>query len=153
MTSLPLLWIPQGKAINDWKQKYSGRRLPFIIVGLALLFFFDDFLLVLLVEELELFRLNGIYYHVAEGLLFLASIGLALAAYRALTNKPATGREGLIGQSGIVSAISNAGVSVRIRGELWQAECQQNVKVGDIVRVVTIDGLTLFVEKVGETDA
>jgi membrane-bound serine protease (ClpP class) len=36
---------------------------------------------------------------------------------------------------------------VRVQGELWQARCSGGADVGETVRVVELDGLTLVVER------
>jgi membrane protein implicated in regulation of membrane protease activity len=37
---------------------------------------------------------------------------------------------------------------VRVRGELWEARCSDDADVGEAVRIVRIEGLTLVVERV-----
>ena len=37
---------------------------------------------------------------------------------------------------------------VRVRGEIWQARCEQGADAGETVRIVGLDGLTLLVEPV-----
>jgi membrane-bound serine protease (ClpP class) len=39
---------------------------------------------------------------------------------------------------------------VRIHGELWDAHCAAGAAVGDAVRVVSVDRLSLEVERLGE---
>jgi membrane-bound serine protease (ClpP class) len=62
--------------------------------------------------------------------------------------KPATGREELIGEQGVVVAAASAGVEgmIRVHGELWQAVSAQPVSAGAAVRVVRVEGLKLYVE-------
>ncbi len=62
--------------------------------------------------------------------------------------KTATGREELIGSSGVVTTALQAGVEgmVRVHGELWQAESSQPVEQGKTVRVLRVEGLKLYVE-------
>ncbi len=70
--------------------------------------------------------------------------------------KPATGTEGLIGMTGLVTgAIPGAtgGTAgdgmIRVRGELWRAVALQPIAPGQSVRVRRVDGLTLHVEPAG----
>jgi membrane-bound serine protease (ClpP class) len=62
--------------------------------------------------------------------------------------KTATGREELIGASGIVTTALRAGAEgmVRVHGELWRAESSQPVEEGKTVRVTKVEGLKLYVE-------
>jgi membrane protein implicated in regulation of membrane protease activity len=39
---------------------------------------------------------------------------------------------------------------VRFRGEIWHAECDSDARVGDRVKVVGVEGLTLRVEPESE---
>ncbi len=84
------------------------------------------------------------------GLLALALARLALKAQR---GRVATGSEGLLDELGLVSAGIGIGApgKVRLHGEIWNAEADVPVDVGDRVRVVRVDGMTLRVEPVGDT--
>jgi membrane-bound serine protease (ClpP class) len=56
------------------------------------------------------------------------------------------GAETLIGaRAEVVSPCTPEG-RVRVQGELWRARCRGGVEVGDMVRVVEREGLTLLVE-------
>ena len=57
-----------------------------------------------------------------------------------------TGVEGLIGERGEAIEACDPRGQVRVRGEIWTAICEPSVDIGDGVRVVSIDGLTLGVE-------
>ncbi len=83
------------------------------------------------------------------GLLALALARLALKARR---NRVATGSEGLLDELGLVSAGIELGApgKVRLHGEIWNAEADVPVEVGDRVRVVRVDGMTVRVEPVGD---
>jgi membrane-bound serine protease (ClpP class) len=64
--------------------------------------------------------------------------------------KTATGKEELIGESGVVTVTLGAGTEgmVRVHGELWRAESSQALPEGKPVRVTKVEGLKLFVEPV-----
>ncbi|MFQ5723355.1 MAG: nodulation protein NfeD [Terriglobia bacterium] len=69
--------------------------------------------------------------------------------------KPATGQEGLVGQKGEVRqeiADTRKG-QIFVAGELWQAIADQKIPVGQSVRVVGMEGLTLRVEPLEPTSA
>ena len=56
-----------------------------------------------------------------------------------------TGAEGLIGSSAEVIERCDPVGRVRLRGEIWHARCPSGAAVGEAVRVVAVDGLTLDV--------
>ncbi len=63
--------------------------------------------------------------------------------------KPVTGKEGLIGLTGIVKedVDENHGM-VLVHGELWQARSKTPIKKGEKIKVIKVDGFTLTVKKV-----
>ena len=62
--------------------------------------------------------------------------------------RTATGREELVGLTGVVSSALQAGTEgmVRVHGELWRAESSQPVQEGMAVKVLRVEGLKLYVE-------
>jgi membrane-bound serine protease (ClpP class) len=59
--------------------------------------------------------------------------------------KRTTGAEALIGETAkVVEACQPKGM-VQLRGELWEARCDEGAARGDTVRVESLDGLTLVV--------
>jgi membrane-bound serine protease (ClpP class) len=64
--------------------------------------------------------------------------------------RPATGREELLGEQGVVVSALPAGSEgmIRIHGELWRATSSVPVPEGQPVRVLRIDGLRLAVEPI-----
>jgi membrane-bound serine protease (ClpP class) len=59
------------------------------------------------------------------------------------------GVETLIGESAqVVEACEPMG-QVRVRGELWRARSATSADVGQTVRIVAVDGLTLDIEATG----
>ncbi|MBP1911004.1 membrane-bound serine protease (ClpP class) [Thermococcus stetteri] len=80
-------------------------------------------------------------------LFFLFGMAAVIRAHR---RKPETGREEMIGAIGkVVEDLDPEGL-IKVRGELWKAVSADGstIKVGEKVRVVRMDGLTLIVEKV-----
>jgi membrane-bound serine protease (ClpP class) len=59
----------------------------------------------------------------------------------------ATGKEALIGVSAEVIEACDPRGRVRIRGEIWHAECSSPADVGDRVSITGVHGLTLRVER------
>jgi membrane protein implicated in regulation of membrane protease activity len=58
----------------------------------------------------------------------------------------ATGKEALIGTTAEVIEACDPRGRVRLRGEIWRAECGSRVEVGERVRVGGVHGLTLRVQ-------
>lgn len=86
---------------------------------------------------------------------FLVVIKLTISAIR---KKIVTGREALIGFEGEVLEYTRNEVSnqsqqmillVRIQGEIWQARSKADLKPGQKIRVMDIEGLLLTVEPIG----
>ncbi len=59
--------------------------------------------------------------------------------------RPKTGVETLLGQTADVVVECRPRGQVRIHGELWEAECPAGAEVGETVRVVGREDLTLTV--------
>jgi membrane-bound serine protease (ClpP class) len=75
------------------------------------------------------------------------------AAFRARRAPPTTGREGIVGQTGVVRARfepDGAGYrgKVFVRSELWNAVAEEPLEVGQRALVLANEGLTLEVRKV-----
>jgi membrane-bound ClpP family serine protease len=58
---------------------------------------------------------------------------------------PKSGKEGLIGETGVVLEWRKAKGIVLLRGEYWQASGPQNLSPGKQVKVESVDGLKLRV--------
>jgi membrane-bound serine protease (ClpP class) len=63
--------------------------------------------------------------------------------------KPTTGREGLVGEVGVVRSRIDPEGQIAVRGEIWTAFCDEAVEAGEKVRVLEVVGLKVKVEKVG----
>jgi membrane-bound serine protease (ClpP class) len=75
---------------------------------------------------------------------FVVILGLGIKAQR---RKPTTGVEGLNGETGDVIETLKPEGTVRIHGEIWNAESLSGtIQKGRRIRVVKINGLKLFVE-------
>ena len=80
---------------------------------------------------------------------FVWLVGMGFRAQRV---RPVSGSEGMLDQSGVVSASppgEGSPAQVRVHGEIWQADSHDPLEIGDKVRVVSVDGLRLRVEKEG----
>lgn len=75
---------------------------------------------------------------------FVFALGMAI---KTRMSQPTTGKEGLIGERGIaITKISPEG-SVKLHGEIWNASSNEDIKKGDKIRVVKVEGLEVYVEK------
>ena len=63
--------------------------------------------------------------------------------------KPTTGREGLVGEIGVVRSRIDPEGQITVRGEIWMAFCEETLEAGEKVRVLEVVGLKVKVEKVG----
>lgn len=59
-----------------------------------------------------------------------------------------TGREELLSSNGVVEAVEGNRYYVRVKGELWQAESQATLQVGELVAVKSLQGLILKVDPI-----
>jgi len=83
----------------------------------------------------------------------LAFIVMTLSMLLKVRRKPVTtGAEVLIGDTGKVMSGFPGGGRVLLAGEIWQATCDTELKVGDRVRVIKRHGLSLDVEPFTEDD-
>ncbi|HDI51185.1 MAG TPA: nodulation protein NfeD, partial [Bacteroidetes bacterium] len=80
-------------------------------------------------------------------LFFLLAIGLGI---RAQWCKPATGKEGIIGEVGVALTRIYDGGQVKIHGEIWKATAEKPIKKGRKVKVVAVQGLCLKVQPYSE---
>jgi membrane-bound serine protease (ClpP class) len=87
----------------------------------------------------------------AVAALSIISLTILTFAIRAQRRPVTTGVEGLIGQTAtVIVALAPAG-RVRLRGENWAARLSSgegSARLGDVVRITGIDGMTLIVEEV-----
>jgi membrane-bound serine protease (ClpP class) len=84
------------------------------------------------------------------GMTFLFSIGSIYLAKKAHQLVTTTGMEGLLGEVGVVKETLNLEGRVLIHGEMWMAESDTAISVGEKVSVKVVKGLKIKVRKVGE---
>lgn len=79
-------------------------------------------------------------------LLFLGRLGI-----QAQRQHPVTGASALVGLAGRARTPITPGTAgqIDVRGEIWRAESSVPLDVGEAVRVLAVNGLTLFVEPAG----
>ena len=98
---------------------------------------------------------NSPIYRVSRGLIFSVAIGtgafFAFAVSKALLTlkkRPSTGREAFVGKKAVVKATLEPDGMVLLAGELWKARAEGgNIRIGETVEVVAMDGFTVVVRK------
>jgi membrane-bound serine protease (ClpP class) len=120
-------------------------KIMLVVLGLAGIFVMDDLLMLILVKELRIWQLSYGLMAVIGIILLGLNLSLALVVYRALRKRPATGAEGMIGKTGKVVRVAGNRVQVKVAGEIWEAESEKTVRIGDRVTVMELQGLVLKV--------
>lgn len=75
--------------------------------------------------------------------------GILSYAVKAQFTKVKTGKEGLIGEKGIAKSNIRLTGKVFLHGELWNARSDEDIREGEQVIVIEVDGLILKVKKGG----
>ena len=97
---------------------------------------------------LALFVLPAEWGYVAIAAGFVIEVGeVWFWWWRSHRRKPSVGIETLVGRSATVATACRPSGQVRVAGELWQAHCAEGADPGDVVRVVSVQGLELVVER------
>ena len=85
---------------------------------------------------------------VAMGLLVGFSLLAVNRALRVHRRRPTTGKEGLVGMRGRALTELTPGGKVLVRGEYWDALCDESVKSGAEVEVINVEGMLLTVRRI-----
>ena len=80
--------------------------------------------------------------------ILIASIIVYYAIMKSMRTPVTTGSEGLIGEIGNFIGLTSGEKLVRIHGEIWNASSPENIKPGEEIRVVNVNGLHLLVERI-----
>lgn len=78
-------------------------------------------------------------------LFFFAVMILALRSQRKAV---VTGREGLLGTEGVVLSVTDNQITVRILGEIWEANSAFKLYTGQKIKVTAVKGLTVLVKPI-----
>jgi membrane-bound serine protease (ClpP class) len=78
---------------------------------------------------------------------------LGYLVFKSQRRKPTLGLDGLMGEIGDVRATLNPTGKIFVHGEYWNAEGDGEVAVGEKVRVVGFDGMSLKVKRLVEGDS
>jgi len=82
---------------------------------------------------------------VVSAAFFLFALIMVVRAHR---RRPTTGREGLVGRIGVATIDLKPEGVVEIRGELWNAVAEEEIKAGEKVQVKEMDGMKVRVIKI-----
>ncbi|MFZ0456063.1 MAG: NfeD family protein [Ignavibacteriaceae bacterium] len=86
--------------------------------------------------------------------IYIVILIISAAMYRAIMKSMMTpvktGSEGLIGMVGNFLGFNSEEGIVRVHGEIWNASSPENLKPGEEIRVVDVNGLHLLVEGINK---
>jgi len=120
-----------------------------LAIGGAVSLFLGSIMLIRTSSVLEFVEISWIVIVASVAIttfFFVFLLGLGLKVQR---KKPTTGIEGLIGEIGEALSLLNPEGTVRVHGELWEAESTSGkIAKGERIRVVEIQNLKLRVEQV-----
>ncbi|MCX8014900.1 MAG: nodulation protein NfeD, partial [candidate division WOR-3 bacterium] len=152
-----------GYSLHLLPTNYAGLAL----IGLAIIMFVLEIyitsfgllttggVIALILGSILLFQSPAPYFQIAKPVLittiivttifFIWIISMAVRAHR---KKVATGKEGLLSETGIAQTDLAPEGTILIHGELWTAESIENkINKGEKVSVVAIDGMKLRVKR------
>ena len=146
---------------------YSMQTLPvdyagLMLIGLAIVLFLAE----IKVTSYGLLSIGGVISLTLGSMMFFEDLGLSFTmgipfivlisgffifvawlAVRSQTTKVQAGREGLIGEVGVVQETLDPEGKVFVHGELWKAVSREKTEVNEKVEVEAIQGLLLKVRK------
>lgn len=150
---------------------FSFQTLPvnyagLLLIGLAIIFFIAEIkvtsygllslagLISLTLGSIMLFENVGVSLRLMMPTIVLIGgffVAIAFLAFRAYRRSPKGGREGLIGEIGVVEEKIDPKGLIFAHGEYWKATSKEVLEEGEKVRIVGSEGLELIVQKEKET--
>lgn len=119
-----------------------------LAIGGVISLFLGSMMLIKSNSSLEMVKISRgviIGATIVSALFFVFVLGFGIRAQR---RKVVTGVEGLVGEIGEVTETLSPVGTIRVQGELWNAECPGGtINKGEKVIIKKISGLKLFVEK------
>ena len=152
---------------------YAMQTLPvnyagFLIILLAIIFFILEMkvashgllslagVLCLVLGSLMLFRYPEEPMQISLSVFLPTTVAVSVffaavarLAFRAQVRKPQTGQEAMVGMIGEVRVEIAPEGRVFVNGELWNAQAEQRIEVGEKVEVLEVHNLKLKVKKIG----
>jgi len=80
----------------------------------------------------------------ATAAFFVFAVSMAV---KARLSQPSTGREGLVGEIGVAITPIKPEGDVKVHGEIWHAISSEAIKKGERIKIKSVNGLELVVEK------
>ena len=108
----------------------------------------------MILGSMLLFDSNLAVFRVSQSIIFaftlttaVITLFLARAAILAHRTTKMGGKDGLVGERGVVYSDIRAGKvgKVFVHGEIWQATALEDIKKGEKITVTKVDGMTLTV--------
>jgi membrane-bound serine protease (ClpP class) len=154
---------------------YGMRTLPINYAGVLLLIFaITLFILEIKIVSHGLLTIGGVISIIIGGMMLINTsdpdlrisrviiVAVALViggfvllaftlAYKARVAKPTTGKEGLIGETGVVKSKIDVNGYVAVAGELWEAVADEVIEEGEQIEVMEVKNLKLKVRKKSKT--
>lgn len=120
-----------------------------LAIGGVISLFLGSMMLIKSNSSLEMVKISRgviIGATIVSALFFVFVLGFGIRAQR---RKVVTGVEGLVGEIGEVTETLSPVGTIRVQGELWNAECHGGkIDIGEKVIIREMKGLKLFVEKI-----
>lgn len=122
-----------------------------LTLGGAISLLLGSFMLMKPGEETPYIRIStGLIIGIVAATVAFFAFALSLALY-AQRRKPVSGKEGMIGERGVVKSKLSPEGTVLVHGELWKAvSLSGDIEEGERIEVVEVDGLLLKVKRVEE---
>jgi membrane-bound serine protease (ClpP class) len=115
---------------------------------------FGALLLVVAFSGMSFYGMSTELFFVAAGVVFALAVIAAVLLYKGLEanlNTVKTGREALIGATGVAVTDIKPNGEVRILGEFWQATTKEApIVTGQTVQVLDMEGMFLVVKRAKE---
>jgi len=147
-------------------QTLSANYAGFLLIALALILFILEIkiashgaltiggIISLVLGSLMLFRSSADPYLRISWTVILTMVAVSVAffgtvvtlAVRSQLRRPATGSEGLIGETGVAMADFTGKGKIFVVGEMWDARCDTPLRKGQEVMVEGREGMTLVVK-------
>ena len=121
-------------------------KVVLIVGGLSVFFLLDELLVLFVLREAFPKTLRHSLVTIVIGCAGVLSVLVAWLVFKALRRKPATGREGLIGEIGEALTDLDPRGEILVAGEYWKAKAQRKIDKGRNVRVTAVSRMLLDVE-------
>lgn len=114
------------------------------VAGLACLTFGS---MILIDSEAEFLKISlSVMIPVVAATAFVALL-LGTLAIRSMRTRVSVGVESMIGRTAVADRALMPGGTISLDGEIWDAEAEASVAIGETVKIVAVDGMRLKVRK------